>query len=295
MTLSSMTGFARADGHAAGLSWHWEIKSVNGKSLDIRFRLPAGLEALEIEARALAQSRFHRGSLQISLDVRGEPLAEIRINEAALNRLVKLAKAVQKKHKLRPPTVEGLLALPGVLEESEESASDDIVAARNQLLLGTLAEAFDHLLATRRQEGAKLRAVLIAQIDSLAALAEEARNSPERSPACIKARLQQQLDRLLDSDRSFDPDRLHQEALLLATRSDIQEELDRISAHISASRQLLKEGSGPVGRKLDFLAQEFHREANTLCAKSQAQALSAIGMALKAIIDQMREQVQNIE
>jgi len=124
MTLSSMTGFARADGHAAGLSWHWEIKSVNGKSLDIRLRLPAGLEALEIEARALAQSRFHRGSLQVSLDVRRESLSDIRINEAALNRLVKLAKSVQKKHKLRPPSVEGLLALPGVLEPSEEPASE---------------------------------------------------------------------------------------------------------------------------------------------------------------------------
>ena len=295
MTLSSMTGFARADGHAAGLSWHWEIKSVNGKSLDIRLRLPTGLEALEIEARALAQSRFHRGSLQVNLVVSRESASDIRIKEAALNSLVKLAKFVQKKHKLRPPSVEGLLALPGVLEQSEEPASEDNVAARNRLLLNTLAEAYDHLLTTRRQEGEKLRAVLLAQIDSLAALAAEARDSPERSPERIKARLQLQLDRLLDSGRSLDPDRLHQEALLLATRSDIQEELDRISAHVSASRQLLKDGPGPVGRKLDFLAQEFNREANTLCAKSQVQALSAIGLALKAIIDQMREQVQNIE
>jgi uncharacterized protein (TIGR00255 family) len=208
---------------------------------------------------------------------------------------VKLAKAVQKKHKLRPPSVEGLLALPGVLEQSEEPANDAHIATRNRLLLKTLAEAYDHLLATRREEGEKLRAVLLAQIDSLAALVAAARDSPERSPERIKARLQLQLDRLLDSDRTLDPDRLHQEALLLATRSDIQEELDRISAHLSASRQLLKDGSGPVGRKFDFLAQEFLREANTLCAKSQAQALSAIGLALKGIIDQMREQVQNIE
>jgi uncharacterized protein (TIGR00255 family) len=295
MTLSSMTGFARADGHSSGLSWHWEVKSVNGKSLDIRFRLPQGLEALEIEARALAQSRFHRGNLQVSLDVRRESLSDIRINEAALSRLLKLAKAVQKKHKLRPPSVEGLLALPGILEESEDQASEDIVAARSRLLLATLAEAFDRLVATRRQEGEKLRAVVLAQLDSLAVLAEEARDSPERSPERIKVRLQLQLDRLLDSGRIFDADRLHQEALLLATRGDIQEELDRIFAHVSASRQLLKNGSGPVGRRLDFLAQEFHREANTLCAKSQAPALSAVGLALKGIIDQMREQVQNIE
>ena len=295
MTLSSMTGFARADGHAAGLSWHWEVKSVNGKSLDIRFRLPPGLEGLEIEARALAQSRFHRGSLQVNLDARRESLADIRVNEAALNRLLKLAKAIQKKHKLPPPSVEGLLALRGILEEIEEPASDDSLNARNRLLLNTLAQAFDSLLATRRQEGEKLRAIVLSQIDYLAALAEEARDSPERSPERIKARLQLQLDRILDSGRSFDPDRLHQEALLLATRGDIQEELDRIFAHVSASRQLLKDGPGPVGRKLDFLAQEFHREANTLCAKSQAQALSAIGLALKGVIDQMREQVQNIE
>ncbi|MGH6874296.1 MAG: YicC family protein, partial [Aestuariivirgaceae bacterium] len=213
----------------------------------------------------------------------------------ALDRLLKLAKAVQKKHKLPPPSVEGLLALRGVLEEIEEPVGDDMVLARNRLLLNTLAQAFDHLLTTRRQEGEKLRAVLLAQIDCLAALAEEARDNPERSPERIKARLQLQLDRLLDSGRNFDPDRLHQEALLLATRSDIQEELDRIFAHVSAARQLLKDGAGPVGRKLDFLAQEFHREANTLCAKSQAQALSAIGLALKGVIDQMREQVQNIE
>jgi uncharacterized protein (TIGR00255 family) len=295
MTLSSMTGFARADGHAAGLSWHWEVKSVNGKSLDIRCRLPQGLEALEIDARALAQSRFHRGSLQVTLDVRRESPADIRVNEAALDRLLKLARAVQKKHRLPPPAVEGLLALRGVLEEIEEPASDESLNARNRLLLNSLAQAFDHLLLTRRQEGEKLRAVVLGQIDRLAALAEEARDSPERSPERIKARLQLQLDRLLDSGRSFDPDRLHQEALLLATRGDIQEELDRIFAHLSASRQLLHDGSGPVGRKLDFLAQEFHREANTLCAKSQAQALSAVGLALKGVIDQMREQVQNIE
>jgi uncharacterized protein (TIGR00255 family) len=295
MTLSSMTGFARADGHAAGLNWHWEVKSVNGRSLDIRCRLPAGLEGLEIEVRALAQSRFHRGSLQVNLDVRRESLADIRVNEAALDRLLKLAKAMQKKHKLPPPSVEGLLSLRGVIEETEEPASEASLNARNRLLLDTLARAFDSLVATRRLEGEKLHAVVLGQIDRLAALAEEARDSPERSPERIKARLQMQLNRLLDSGRSFDPDRLHQEALLLATRSDIQEELDRIFAHVAASRQLLKSGAGPSGRKLDFLAQELHREANTLCAKSQHQALSAIGLALKGVIDQMREQVQNIE
>jgi uncharacterized protein (TIGR00255 family) len=295
MTLSSMTGFARADGHAAGLSWHWEVRSVNGRSLDIRCRIPAGMEGLEIEARALAQSRFHRGSLQVNLDVRRESFADIRVNEAALDRLVALAKTVQQKHGLPPPSVEGLLALRGVLEEIEEEASEDEIAQRNRLLLNTLAEAFDHLVATRRLEGEKLRAVVIAQIDRLAALAEDARDCPERSPERIRARLQLQLDRLAESGRNFDPDRLHQEAVLLATRSDIQEELDRIFAHVAASRQLLKDGAGPVGRKLDFLAQEFHREANTLCAKSPHQALSAIGLAIKGVIDQIREQVQNIE
>ena len=295
MTLSSMTGFARRDGRAKGLSWYWEVKSVNGRSLDIRCRLPQGLETLEADIKNLAQSRFHRGSLHVNLELKRDLESQIRVNDAALNEVLVLAKSLQKKHKLPPPTIEGLLSIRGVLESVEPQLDGKAAAGRNALLLGDLDAAFEILAKNRRAEGAKLRKVLVGHIERIRELAEAARDTPGRSAESIKARLGEQLDRLLDSGRSLDPDRLHQEALLLAARSDVQEELDRLFAHVTAALELLKDDAGPVGRKLDFLAQEFHREANTLCAKSQDRALSAIGLALKAVIDQMREQVQNIE
>jgi uncharacterized protein (TIGR00255 family) len=295
MTLSSMTGFARKDGHTTGLSWFWEVKSVNSRSLDLRCRLPQGLESLEAQIRDLAQSRFHRGSLQVSLELKRNVESEIKVNETALEEVLALARSLQNKHNLPPPTVEGLLSIRGVLETVEREDDEEQASARNALLLETLAEAFDVLLATRRGEGAKLRRILTHQIETIDGLASEARDCPARSADTIKARLAGQIDRLLDMGGSFDPDRLHQEAILLAARSDIQEELDRIFAHVGAAHDLLKDGAGPVGRKLDFLAQEFHREANTLCAKSQDKTLSSIGLSLKAVIDQMREQVQNVE
>jgi uncharacterized protein (TIGR00255 family) len=295
MTLSSMTGFARSDGHAKGLSWYWEVKSVNSRSLDVRCRLPQGLEALEADIKTLAQAKFRRGNLQVNLELKHELESEISVNEAALNQVLALAKSLQKKHKLPPPSIEGLLSIRGVLEAVEPQGNEKSAADRNQLLLQNLDQTFEVLAKNRRAEGAKLRKILRGHIRRIKALTEAARDCPGRSPETIKARLQEQIDRLLDASRSFDPDRLHQEAVLLAAKSDIQEELDRIFAHVGASFDLLKDNAGPVGRKLDFLAQEFHREANTLCAKSQDKALSGIGLALKAVIDQMREQVQNIE
>ena len=295
MTLSSMTGFARKDGHAQGLSWYWEVKSVNSRSLDLRCRLPQGLELLEPQIKDLAQARFHRGSLHVNLELKRDLESEIKVNEAALEEVLALARALQKKHNLPPPTVEGLLSIRGVIETVEREDDAQAASARNALLLKTLAEAFDVLLAARRAEGAKLRKLLALQIDTIDELTRRARDCPARSSDSIKARLAEQIDRLLDMGRSFDPDRLYQEALLLAARSDIQEELDRIFAHVGAAQDLLKDGAGPVGRKLDFLAQEFNREANTLCAKSQDKSLSGIGLSLKSVIDQMREQVQNVE
>jgi uncharacterized protein (TIGR00255 family) len=295
MTLSSMTGFARSDGHAKGLSWYWEVKSVNSRSLDVRCRLPQGLEDLEADIKTLAQTKFRRGNLQVSLELKRELESEISVNEAALNQVLALAKSLQKKHKLPPPSIEGLLSIHGVLETVEPRRDEKSTADRNQLFLHDLDQTFEILAKNRRAEGAKLRKILRGHIKRIRALAEAARDCPGRSPVTIKARLKEQIDRLLDASRSFDPDRLHQEAVLLAAKSDIQEELDRIFAHVGASLELLKDNAGPVGRKLDFLAQEFHREANTLCAKSQDKALSGIGLALKAVIDQMREQVQNIE
>jgi uncharacterized protein (TIGR00255 family) len=295
MTLSSMTGFARSDGHMKGMSWFWEVKSVNSRSLDVRCRLPQGLEPLEAEIKELAQARFHRGSLQVNLELKREIESEIRVNETALNEVLALARSLQEKHGLPPPTIEGLLAVRGVLETVEREDDEESMALRNKLLLQSLADAFDVLVGNRRAEGAKLKGILSAQIERISELGEDARDCPARTADRIRVRLGEQIDRLLESGRSFDPDRLHQEALLIAARSDIQEELDRIFAHVGAARELVDNGAGPVGRKLDFLAQEFHREANTLCAKSQDKSLSSIGLNLKAVIDQMREQVQNVE
>jgi uncharacterized protein (TIGR00255 family) len=295
MTLSSMTGFARSDGHMKGMSWFWEVKSVNSRSLDVRCRLPQGLERLEAEIKELAQARFHRGSLQVNLELKREIESEIRVNETALNEVLALARSLQEKHGLPPPTIEGLLAVRGVLETVEREDDEESMALRNKLLLQSLADAFDVLVGNRRAEGAKLKGILSAQIERISELGEDARDCPARTADRIRVRLGEQIDRLLVSGRSFDPDRLHQEALLIAARSDIQEELDRIFAHVGAARELVDNGAGPVGRKLDFLAQEFHREANTLCAKSQDKSLSSIGLNLKAVIDQMREQVQNVE
>ncbi|HEY7766314.1 MAG TPA: YicC/YloC family endoribonuclease [Aestuariivirgaceae bacterium] len=295
MTLSSMTGFARSDGHMKGMSWFWEVKSVNSRSLDVRCRLPQGLERLEAEIKELAQARFHRGSLQVNLELKREIESEIRVNETALNEVLALARSLQEKHGLPPPTIEGLLAVRGVLETVEREDDEESMALRNKLLLQSLADAFDVLVGNRRAEGAKLKGILSAQIERISELGEDARDCPARTADRIRVRLGEQIDRLLESGRSFDPDRLHQEALLIAARSDIQEELDRIFAHVGAARELVDNGAGPVGRKLDFLAQEFHREANTLCAKSQDKSLSSIGLNLKAVIDQMREQVQNVE
>ena len=295
MTLSSMTGFARTEGQAGGLRWTWEATSVNSTGLDIRSRLPPGLETLEPEVRALAQAKFSRGSVQINLEIERETGAEtVRVNEAALERILAVAKAVRKKHRLPAPTVEGLLALRGVLEIGAEEVDAKDAAARKSGMLKSLAKAFDSLSESRRGEGRKLRPVLEAQIERIEQLTRAARDSPARSPDLVKARLKELVARLLETGNSFDPDRLHQEAVLLATRSDIQEEIDRLTAHAEAARDLLSEAA-PVGRKLDFLAQEFNREANTLCSKAQDKTLTEIGLNLKAVIDQMREQVQNIE
>jgi uncharacterized protein (TIGR00255 family) len=290
-----MTGFARTDGHAKGLSWYWEVKSVNSRSLDVRVRLPPGLEGLEGEIKSLAQTRFNRGSLQVVLELKSEFESRMRVNEAALSEVLALAKSLQKKHKLPPPSIEGLLSLRGVLETVEPSTNEKTAGVRRRLLLGSLAEAFGILAESRRSEGERLRVLLLNQIQRIGQLAAEARDSPSRSPENVRARLRDQIERLLTAGGSFDPDRLHQEALLIAARSDIQEELDRLFAHVAAALELLTVEQGAVGRKLDFLAQEFHREANTLCAKSQDKMISSIGLALKATIDQMREQVQNIE
>ena len=291
--LSSMTGFARAERQAGALRARVELKSVNGRGLDLRLRLSPGLDAVEVPLRQLLARELSRGSVNLvaGLDRAGAS-GSVRVNEQALASVIAALDLVRQQVTTAMPQPEGILALPGVLETDDGAGTLDD-AETTALILDCTAEAIGRLKAARLQEGAAIAAVLLGQLDTIAMLVSSAEKHPARSRAAIEARLRAQLDALAQ-DTALPQDRLAQEALLLATKADIQEELDRLGAHIAAARKLIAEG-GPVGRRLDFLAQEFNREANTLCAKSNAVELTAIGLDLKAAIDQLREQVQNIE
>jgi uncharacterized protein (TIGR00255 family) len=295
MPLSSMTGYARASGRHEGLNWQWEIKSVNGKGLDVRSRLAPGFEALEAAIREAVQRYLKRGNLQVTLTCdRGPSHQRLVVNEDALEQALALAEKLWKRLGGEPPRAENLLALRGVLDTATAEDSEEAVALRDTAMLSSLDEALKALAANRRSEGLRLAATIASQVDRIEALTIQARDCPARSVEAIRARLAEQVSRLLQANASFDRDRLHQEAVLLATRADIQEEIDRLFAHIEAARRLI-EAAEPVGRQFDFLAQEFNREANTLCSKAPDRALTAIGLELKTVIDQLREQVQNIE
>ncbi|HHN67623.1 MAG TPA: YicC family protein [Thermopetrobacter sp.] len=296
MALYSMTGFARAGGETAALSWTWEARSVNGRGLDVRLRLPNGAEKLDAAARQAVAERFARGNFQIGLQVTSRgPEGGWRLDEAHLDWLIgRLMTARRKLGGMAGPVDPlRLLLARGVIEQEEEDLPA-LLEEHAQELLASLGEALDDLKAMRAEEGRRLQAVIAGHIDTIAELTGQARRNPARTPQAIRARLTEQVNRLLEAAADLDEQRLHQEAALLATRADIAEELDRLEAHVAAARDLLA-GDEPAGRKLDFLAQEFHREANTICSKSNDAALSAIGLELKAVIDQLREQVQNVE
>ncbi len=295
MALSSMTGFARSHGVCGSYSWTWEIKSVNGKGLDLRLRLPSGWDAIEAAVRPRAAERLTRGSIQAALTVeRTGAAASVRVNTAVLDAVLAAARQLARRIEASPPTLDGLLALKGVIEisDAEESEEDrhDAEAAVN----AGFAQAMAALADMRGHEGAALRKVLDARLDEIAALAERAELVPGRRPEAIRARLAEQVATLLAQSDRFDPDRLHQEAILIATKADVREELDRLAAHVAQARLLIEQG-GAVGRRLDFLAQELNREANTLCAKAGDVELTNIGLELKAAVEQFREQVQNVE
>jgi len=293
MTLNSMTGFARTDGSVAGVRWYWEVKSVNGRGLDVRVRLPQGHDQLEPKVREAAAKRFVRGSLTINLNAQRDAAAvEVRVNEAALAQVLRAVEEVRRLTGAPPPSADGLLALRGVLDVSEADGSIDADVATAMLV--SLDQALDALTGARADEGRRLTAVLAALVDEIERLTRQVQGSPSRSPDAIRGRLAEQVAKLLDANSAFDPVRLHQEAILLATRSDVEEELQRLTAHVASARALLSEGT-PAGRKLDFLAQEFNREANTLTSKAIDMDVSRAGLALKTVIDQLREQVQNIE
>jgi uncharacterized protein (TIGR00255 family) len=291
-----MTGFADARGTHGSLRWRWEAKSVNGRGLDLRFRTPLGFEGLEVGARTLAGERFKRGSLQVVLTASTEEGARgFRIDAAALADAVRIAKRVAEETGLPPARVDGILGLKGVVVQEENAALDDEARmARDAALLETLADAFDLLKSARAAEGAKLEAILLVQIGEIERLTGEARALAAQQPFALRERMMAQLKELLAPGSNLPEDRIAQEIALLAARADLREELDRLSAHCQEARALIA-GKEPAGRKLDFLAQEFNREANTLCSKSSDIQLTHAGLALKAVIDQFREQVQNVE
>ncbi len=295
MSLKSMTGFGRADGMMGATAWTWEARSVNGRGLDIRLRLSPGSDSLEPRVREAVSRRFVRGNLSISLQVQREAGATvIRLNEAALEQVLKAADHIHHLTGCERPRAEGLLALKGVLETVEPVEDEDALKARHDAMIASLDEALDDMATARAAEGERLGAVLSAHIDEIERLAAEVTASPARAPEAIATRLAEQVKRLLDTNTFLDRDRLHQEAVLIATRADVEEELQRLKAHAAAARELLH-ADGPAGRKFDFLTQEFNREANTLCSKANAADISRAGLALKTVIDQLREQVQNIE
>ncbi|MBF0679629.1 MAG: YicC family protein [Devosia sp.] len=290
--LASMTGFARADASDGALRVRIEIKSVNGRGLDIRTRFAPGLDAFDLPVRQLLSNALSRGSLNVNLTLdRGASGKPITVNEAALATVIAAANDLAQRLEVSPPRVDGLLALPGVLAFEEADALDE--EAVGALVTKAAQQALSALQASRREEGARIATTLLDQIDQIATLVEAAAAHPSRSRDQIAARLRSQME-AFSQQTDIAPERFAQEVLLLVTKADIQEEIDRLRAHISGARKLVSQG-GPVGRRLDFLAQEFNREANTLCSKSNAVELTTIGLDLKAVIDQLREQVQNIE
>lgn len=296
MTLSSMTGFARGQGAAGGYVWNWEIKSVNAKGLDVRLRVPPGWDAVEVVARKAATDALARGTVYGNLTVERKGTApKVKINEPVLAAIIATLDEIDNRIAgAGRPTLDGILALKGVIEITEDDDTPEARQAAEQAVIAGFNKTLADLVAMRRAEGDALGKVLTARLDEIGRLAARAEAAPGRKPEAIKARLAEQVANLIDASQRFDSDRLYQEAILLASKADIREELDRLASHGSQVRKLLSEG-GPIGRRLDFLAQELNRESNTLTAKANDVELANIGIELKTVVEQFREQVQNLE
>jgi len=295
MALSSMTGFARGHGVSGPYGWAWEIKSVNGKGLDLRLRLPPGWDAIEVPVRARAAEALARGSVQANLTIeRSGAQSAVRVNAAVLDAILATMRQIAPKIEAAPPSLDGLLALKGVIEISESEESEGERRGAESAVIDGFAGVIGALGEMRRHEGDALGRVLAARLSEIAALAERAERAPGRQPEAVRARLAEQIATLLEQSERFDPDRLHQEAIMIASKADVREELDRLAAHVAQAQHLIAQG-GAIGRRLDFLAQELNREANTLCAKANDVELTNIGLELKAAVEQFREQVQNVE
>ena len=295
MTLNSMTGFASRDGLSGAAAWHWELRSVNSRGLDIRLRLPPGFEGLEPRVREAVGKHLTRGSVAVNLSARRtDGGLEIKLNEPALRQVLAALENLKRLVEVAPPSAEALLGIKGVLELSEPEDSAEVAAARSDAMLADLEAALVDLVVVRRQEGQRLEAIVNDQLAGIERLTLAIAALPARSVEAVRARLKEQVARLLEVNSNFEETRLYQEAAMLAARADVEEELKRIISHVTAARELIGAGV-PAGRRLDFLAQELNREANTLCSKSNDEETTRAGLELKAVIDQMREQVQNIE
>jgi uncharacterized protein (TIGR00255 family) len=295
MPLSSMTGFARSNGTSGVYAWAWEIKSVNAKGLDLRIRTPVGWDAIDVAARARVTEALARGTVYATLTVDRQGVASvIKINQQVLDAVITTLRSLEGKIDATPPSLDGILNLKGVVEIADADVrEEDRRAAETQIMAG-FVEALRQLNDMRMREGATLGQLLMARLAEMARLGARAEAAPGRRPEAIRARLAEHIATLLDASERFDADRLHQEAILIATKADVREELDRLASHIGQAEKLIAQG-GPVGRRLDFLSQELNREVNTLCAKANDMELTNIGLELKNVVEQFREQVQNLE
>lgn len=295
MTLQSMTGFARSEGTSGRYRWAWELRSVNGKGLDLRLRLPSGMEALETAFRDIASQSLSRGNIQAGLSLSAsETKLEAVVNRDALDAVLALKQELGSAISDAPISFDTLLSVRGLVEFREPVETEEVQSARNADIVAGFSAAVAALRSMREREGTSLYALLSTHIDRIEQLTSIINADPSRQPEHIRARLEAQIALIGDGTSGLDRERLYAEAALLATKADLREEIDRLTSHVSAARELLATG-GPVGRKLDFLAQEFNRESNTICSKSNASAVTAAGIELKVVIDQFREQVQNLE
>jgi uncharacterized protein (TIGR00255 family) len=295
MALSSMTGFARGHGVSGAYSWAWELKSVNAKGLDLRLRLPVGWDAVEGPVRSGAAQLLARGTVYGTLTVERQGVAPVvRVNEPVLAAVLATIKNLSDRVDAAAPRLDGILSLKGVIEVIDEDEREEDRRAAEAAVIAVFHATVAELAAMRRHEGEALGQVLTQRVTEIATLAARADSAPGRRPEAIRARVAEQVAMLLDTSSRFDPDRLHQEAILIATKADIREELDRLASHAAQVERLLADG-GAIGRRLDFLAQELNREANTLCSKSNDVELTNIGLELKSVVEQFREQVQNLE
>jgi uncharacterized protein (TIGR00255 family) len=295
MALSSMTGFARSHGTSGLYAFEWELKSVNAKGFDFRLRLPPGWDEVETVARKRAAELLARGTVYANLNVKRTGAASVvRVNDDVLTSILKVVGEISAKTDAVAPSVDGLLAIKGVIEVVEPETGEEEMRAARAAVAAAFEQALQSLIDMRKREGVALGQILLQRMDDIEQLSKRAEAAPGRKPEAIKARLAEQISSLLETSDRFDEDRLSQEAILIAAKADIREELDRIASHVAQTRELLGKG-GPVGRRLDFLAQEFNREVNTTCSKSNDIELTNTGLEMKNVVEQFREQVQNLE